>query len=132
MVICFRKATIVHLILQLIKSVCLVGLAEGFSLLERFVPPENMIDIRQVILETFTLSCDYLKTKVDMVLSNNFKLTEQSLQNMSRDIQMGMELSHVNREPLPLCSVANQIFKHSVKLGYGDKDPSAIFMRARH
>lgn len=121
----------VNLILQLIKSVCLVGLSEGFSLLERIVAPESLKELRPIILNTF-LTCDYLKAKADMILNNNFKLVEQSLQNMARDIKMGMELSHIYSQPMPVCSLTNQIFKHCIKLGYGEKDPSALFMRIRH
>lgn len=121
----------VNLILQLIKSVCLVGLTEGFSLLERFIPPDSLNELRPIILSTFP-RCDYLINKADMILNKNFKLVEQSLQNMARDIRMGMELSQIYSQPMPLCSLADQIFKHCIKLGYGEKDPSAVFMRVRH
>lgn len=120
-----------NLVLQLIKSVCLVGLTEGFSLLERIIPQDSQEDFMPIILNT-PLACDYLKSKADMLFRKNFSLVEQSMQNLGRDIRLGMEMSNYLSQPMCMAALVDQIFKHCQKLGYGDLDPSAIFMRVRH
>lgn len=118
--------------LQLIKSVCLVGITEGFGLLERFLPPDSQREIMPIILNT-PLACDYLKNKIDMIFHKNFNLVEQSLQNLGKDIKLALEMSNESSgESMILTALVNQIFNHCQKLGYGDKDPSAIFLRIRH
>lgn len=120
-----------NLVLQLIKSVCLVGLTEGFSLLERIFPQDSQKDIMPIILEA-PFACDYLKSKADMIFRKNFTIVEQSMKNMGRDIRLGIEMSNCLSEPMFLATLVDQIFKHCQKLGYGEQDPSAIFMRVRH
>lgn len=84
------------------------------------------------ILFSTSIASDYIKSKALMVFCKNFDLVEQSLQNLERDIRLGMEMSNNLSEPMFLPSIVDQIFKHCQKLGYGDMDPAAVFMRVRH
>jgi 3-hydroxyisobutyrate dehydrogenase-like beta-hydroxyacid dehydrogenase len=42
-----------------------------------------------------------------------------------------MGLSQQLELPLPMTAVANEVFKHAKKLGYGEHDTSAVYIRAR-
>lgn len=84
-----------------------------------------------IILNT-PLACDYLKSKADMIFHKNFTVVEQSMQNMGTDIRHGMNMSNDLSQPMLLATLVDQIFKHCQKLGYGEQDPSAVFMRVRH
>lgn len=109
----------------------MIGLTEGFSLLERIFPLDAQKSIMPIILNT-PFACDYLKCKTDKIFHKNFTVVEQSMQNMGTDIRHGMNMSNDLSEPMFLATLVDQIFKHCQKLGYGDQDPSAVFMRVRH
>jgi 3-hydroxyisobutyrate dehydrogenase-like beta-hydroxyacid dehydrogenase len=40
-------------------------------------------------------------------------------------------MSQQLKQPLPLTAAANEVLKHSVKSGYGDRDASAVYIHAR-
>jgi 3-hydroxyisobutyrate dehydrogenase len=46
---------------------------------------------------------------------------------MKLSLMMGDSLE----QPLPLTATANEVFKHAKRLGYGDHDASAVYIRAR-
>lgn len=117
--------------MQAIKSVCLVGITEGFSLLERIVPSDSQKEIMPILFST-PIASDYVKSKAVMVFCKNFDLMEQPLKDLQKDIRFAMEMANNMSEPMYLLSVVDQILKHCQKLGYGDVDPAAIFMRIRH
>lgn len=127
----FRNATKLNLVLQLVKSVCLLGVIEGFSLLERLIPLNSQKEIMPILIAT-SIASEYVRSKALMIFCKKFDLVEQSLQDLQKDIQLAMEMTNDLSEPMPLLSVVNQIFKHCKKLGYGDLDPAAVFMRVRH
>lgn len=118
--------------MQLMKSASLIGLVEAFTLLERIVPPDYQTVIIPIINQT-VLACDYVKTKADMVFQKKFGLVEQSLENMSQDVRLAIEMSESDHlQSLTLTSLTHQMFKHCEKLGYGKMDPTAVFLRIRH
>lgn len=127
----FRYATKLNLILQLVKSVCLLGVIEGFSLLERLIPLTSQEEIMPILIAT-SIASEYVKSKALMIFYKKFDLVEQSLQDFQKDIRLAMEMTNDISEPMPLLSLVNQIFTHCQKLGYGDLDPAAVFMRVRH
>ncbi|KAJ8941734.1 hypothetical protein NQ318_023330 [Aromia moschata] len=105
-------ATKINLILQLIRGVCLVGLAEGLALAERC----------GVSLE---------QGKANIIIEKNFGNVEQSLQNLQKDMKLGLELSNQIGQPMELASAANEIFKHCRRLDFSNQDASCIYMRTR-
>ncbi|KAJ8925832.1 hypothetical protein NQ315_009684 [Exocentrus adspersus] len=121
-------ATKVNLILQLIKGICLVGLAEGFALAER-----SEISLTDFItaFKATNIANSYLSGKADVIVTKNFKEVEQSLQNMQKDMFLGLQLSNEVGQPMELASAANEIFKHCRRFDLSDKDASSIFMRTR-
>lgn len=127
----FRYATKLNLIMQAIKSVCLVGITEGFSLLERIVPSDCQKEIMPILFST-PIASDYVKSKAVMVFCKKFDLMEQPLKDLQKDIRFAMEMANNVSEPMYLLAVVDQILKHCQKLGYGDVDPAAVFMRIRH
>lgn len=84
------------------------------------------------ILFSSPIASDYVKNKSFMIFCKKFDLVEQSLQNFAKDIHLGVEMANNLSEPMFLPTLVDQIFKHSQKLGYGNEDPSAVFMRVRH
>lgn len=113
------------------KSTYLMGLTEGCSLLERMIPPEAEHDLLKIFFVSPFFG-DYMKSKVLMILQKKFGVVEQSLKNLERDLKVSLDLSESVSEPMVLSSVTHQMFKHCHNLGYGELDPSAVFMRNRH
>lgn len=121
-------ATKINLILQLMKGVCLVGLAEGFALAERCGIPLGIV---LMAFKETNLASEYLIGKADIIVNENFNIIEQSLQNMQKDMYLGLQLSNKIGQPMELASLANEIFKHCRRFDLSDKDASSIYMRNR-
>lgn len=121
-------ATKINLILQLIKGVCLVGLAEGFTMAERCGIGLN--DVLMIFRET-NLASDYLIGKAEVIIDKDFNDVEQSLQNMQKDMYLGLQLSNKIGQPMELASLANEIFKHCRRFDLSEKDASSIYLRNR-
>lgn len=50
---------------------------------------------------------------------------------MQKDLRLTLDLGDEKELPLPLCATTNEIYKHAKRLGYGDYDVSAVYIRAR-
>ncbi len=50
---------------------------------------------------------------------------------MQKDLNLVLGMGHQLEQPLPLAASANEIFKHAKRLGYGEHDVAAVYIRAR-
>ena len=57
--------------------------------------------------------------------------TSHPLKHMQKDLKLGLTMGDQLDQPLPLTASANEVFKHAKRLGYGDHDTSAVYIRAR-
>lgn len=55
----------------------------------------------------------------------------QPLQHMQKDLNLALGMGHTLEQPLPLAATANEVFKHAKRLGYGEHDAAAVYIRAR-
>lgn len=118
-----------NLILQIMKGVTLVGLAEALALADRCgINPEDMLNI----FKWSNISCDYLNGKAAMIVKKNFKQVQQALEHMQKDMKLALDLSDQFKQPLLMTSTANEVYKHARRLGYDGHDCSCIYMRTRH
>nr|CAH7738150.1 unnamed protein product [Callosobruchus chinensis] len=122
-------ATKANLILNLIKGIALVGLAEGLSLADRCGMSTK--DILKIFEKT-SLSCKYLNDKAEMIVKQEFKDVHQSIQHMQKDMKLALDLSDQLKQPLLVTSTANEVYKHSRRLGYDGYDAACIYMRTRY
>lgn len=67
---------------------------------------------------------------VTAIIDGNF--TKQlPLRHMQKDLQLSLNMSDQFEQPIPLCATTNEIYKHAKRLGYGEHDASAVYIRAR-
>ena len=64
------------------------------------------------------------------IIEGNFP-THQPLQHMQKDLNLALGMGHQLEQPLPLAASANEVFKHAKRLGYGEHDVAAVYIRAR-
>ncbi|XP_056639667.1 cytokine-like nuclear factor N-PAC isoform X1 [Diorhabda sublineata] len=122
-------ATKTNLILQLMKGVALVGLAEGLALADRCgISSKDVLNIFNLT----NLACGYLSNKADLIVKREFKHVEQAIKHMQKDMQLALDLSDQLKQPLLMTSTANEVYKHARRLGYDDHDSSCVYMRTRH
>jgi 3-hydroxyisobutyrate dehydrogenase len=57
--------------------------------------------------------------------------TNLPLQHLQKDMKLSLMMGDSLEQPLPLTATANEVFKHAKRLGYGDHDASAVYIRAR-
>lgn len=122
-------ATKTNLVLQLMKGIALVGLAEGLALADRCGIAYK--DVLQ-IFKMSNLNCEYLSGKADLIVNKDFKHVEQAVEHMQKDMKLALDLSDHLKQPLLMTSTANEVYKHARRLGYDGNDASCVYMRTRH
>jgi len=50
---------------------------------------------------------------------------------MQMDLKLSLNMGGQLEQPLPLTAIANKVFKHAKRLGYGKHDTSAVYIRGR-
>ncbi|CAG0895542.1 unnamed protein product [Cyprideis torosa] len=116
-----------NLVLQSISGVAIAGLAEGMALADRAGLSEK--DVLE-IMELTRLNCPLLLDKGKEIIGATFT-TQTALQHMQKDLRLALGLSDQLEAPLTLSATANELYKHAKRLGYGEHDVSAVYIRAR-
>jgi len=52
------------------------------------------------------------------------------IQHMQKDLKLSLNVGSQLEQPLPLTATANKVFKHVKRLGYGEHDTSAVYIKA--
>jgi len=121
------NASKMNLVLQLMSGVALAGLAEGMALADRAGLQQK--DILEV-LQLTGLACPLMVEKGKAIIEGGFP-TSHPLKHMQKDLKLSLNMGDQLDQPLPLTASANEVFKHAKRLGYGDHDTSAVYIRAR-
>lgn len=121
------NASKMNLVLQTVMGVTLAGLAEGMALADRAGLQQK--DVLEV-LELTGLACPTILGKGKAIIDGGFP-THQPLQHMQKDLKLSLNMGDQLEQPLPLTASANEVFKHAKRLGYGEHDVSAVYIRAR-
>lgn len=121
------NASKMNLVLQLMAGVTLAGLAEGMALADRAGLQQK--DILEV-LQLTSLACPLIQEKGKAIIEGGFP-TNHPLQHMQKDLKLSLNMADQLEQPLPLTASANEVFKHAKRLGYGEHDTSAVYIRAR-
>jgi len=121
------NASRMNLVLQLMSGVALAGLAEGMALADRAGLQQK--DILEVLALT-GLACPMMVEKGKAILDGAFP-PAHPLQHMQKDLKLSLNMGDQLEQPLPLTATANEVFKHAKRLGYGEHDTSAVYIRAR-
>uniref|UniRef100_A0A1B6FJJ2 Cytokine-like nuclear factor N-PAC n=2 Tax=Proconiini TaxID=565685 RepID=A0A1B6FJJ2_9HEMI len=121
------NASKMNLVLQLMAGVTMAGLAEGMALADRAGLQQK--DVLEV-MELTSLACPTILEKGKAIIDANFP-THLPLQHLQKDLKLSLSLGDQLEQPLPLTASANEVFKHAKRLGYGEHDASAVYIRAR-
>lgn len=121
------NASRMNLVLQLMSGVALAGMAEGMALADRAGLQQK--DILEVLALT-GLACPMMVEKGRAILEGTFPASHP-LQHMQKDLKLALSMGDQLEQPLPLTATANEVFKHAKRLGYGEHDTSAVYIRAR-
>lgn len=122
-------ATKTNLILQMMKGIALVGIAEGLALADRCgISTKDFINIFQMT----GLNCAYLQGKAELIVNKDFKNVQQAVQYMQKDLKLVLDMSDQLKQPLLLTSTANEVYKHTRRLAYDGQDAACVYNRTRH
>ena len=122
-------ATKMNLVLQVIKSVSLAGLAEAFSLADRSgIAPKDALEVFALT----NIANPYLKRKAQFIVDMDFSNVEQPLAHIQKDTRLALHLADTLKMPLFMTSAANEIYKHTRRLGSDSHDAASVYMRTRH
>merc|ERR1712021_12330 len=112
---------------SLVSGVALAGLAEGMALADRAGLQQK--DILEV-LQLTGLARPLMVEKGKAIIEGGFP-TSHPLKHIQKDLKLSLNMGDQLDQPLPLTASANEVFKHAKRLGYGDHDTSAVYIRAR-
>lgn len=121
------NASRLNLVLQLLRGVQLTALAEAMALADR--AGIKLADVLDVLTLT-SQACPLLLQKGKAIIEGSFT-TQMALKYMQKDLRLCMAMSDQLEQPLPLTAAANETFKQAKRVGYGDHDVSAVYIRAR-
>jgi 3-hydroxyisobutyrate dehydrogenase-like beta-hydroxyacid dehydrogenase len=71
-----------------------------------------------------------LSLSLSAIIEGGFP-THLPLQHMQKDLKLSLYMGDQLEQPLPLTASTNELFKHAKRLGYGEHDASAVYIRAR-
>ena len=80
-----------------------------------------------LVEEVFFPPCPLL---LSAIIEGGFP-THLPLQHMQKDLKLSLYMGDQLEQPLPLTASTNELFKHAKRLGYGEHDASAVYIRAR-
>ena len=141
-------------------GVTLAGLAEGMALADRAgLQQKDVMEVLELTGLACPTLLGKGKAIIDggfpthQVIIKNFDNIDydflfQPLQHMQKDLKLSLNMGDQLEQPLPLTASANevryawvgsfsinqyffQVFKHAKRLGYGEHDVSAVYIRAR-
>nr|XP_018899890.1 PREDICTED: putative oxidoreductase GLYR1 homolog [Bemisia tabaci] len=121
------NASKMNLVLQMMAGVTIAGLAEGMALADRAgLQQKDVLEVMQLT----ALACPTILEKGKAIIDGGFS-THLPLQHLQKDLKLSLNLGDQLEQPLPLTASANEVFKHAKRLGYGEHDASAVYIRAR-
>ncbi|XP_066255281.1 cytokine-like nuclear factor N-PAC [Euwallacea similis] len=121
------SATKIHMIFQMMRGIFLASLVEGFVMADR---SSIKLDAFNNIFKMTHMSSEYLRSKSDAIVNKKFlssQDTEEPIEQLQRDIAQGLQMSNHFKQPMPLASNTNDIFKHARRLGCDGQDSACIY-----
>ncbi|XP_072383144.1 cytokine-like nuclear factor N-PAC isoform X1 [Diabrotica undecimpunctata] len=117
------------LILQIVKGVSLVGMAEALGLADRCgISTKDVLKIFNLT----DLSSVYLSTKAELMMTKGYdKQVHQALKHMQTNLRLALDMSDDMKQPLLMTSTANEVYKHARRLGCDDRDVSCVYIRTK-
>lgn len=117
----------INLIVQSMIGVSLVGVAEAMSLAERAgVSLKDVLDVVQLT----TFSSGIVLQKGKEMLGGDFT-PQHPLAHMQKDLRLALSMAETLDHSMPTTAISNEVYKHAKRLGYGEHDASAVYVRAR-
>lgn len=52
--------------------------------------------------------------------------------HLQKDLKLTLNMSDSLNHPMPLTAAANEVYKHTRRLGYGEHDASSVYIRSRY
>lgn len=116
-----------NLVINLMMGATVAGLAEAMALAERAGLQQK--DVLEVI-DLSSIASNLLFEKGRAIIEGAYS-TAFPLQHMQKDLRLALEMGDQLEQPLPLTATTNEMFKHAKRLGYGEHDVSAVYIRSR-
>lgn len=57
--------------------------------------------------------------------------TKQPLGHIQKDLRLALSMSEICDHPIAITATTNEIYKHAKRLGYGEHDSNAVFIRSK-
>uniref|UniRef100_A0A0K8TN33 Cytokine-like nuclear factor N-PAC n=1 Tax=Tabanus bromius TaxID=304241 RepID=A0A0K8TN33_TABBR len=121
------NATKMNLVLQVMAGGSIAALGESMALADR--AGLQLKDVLEV-LELTNMASKMIIEKGSAMIKNEYP-TNLPLTHIQKDLRLALNMADNLEQPLPLTATTNEVYKHAKRLGYGDHDASAVYVRAK-
>ncbi|CAO1367003.1 unnamed protein product [Diamesa hyperborea] len=123
------NATKMNLVLQTMSGICIGGLAEAMALADKSgIQKKDVLEV----LSMSRMRSDMLMDKGSDILHGDFVKVNLPLMHLQKDLKLTLNMSDSLNHPMPLTAAANEVYKHTRRLGYGEHDASSVYIRSRY
>lgn len=111
------------MIMSMMMGSFMASLSESLSLAEKAgLDQYTLLEM----LNMGSLSCPLVKSKGAAVLEGHFP-ANFPLRHMQKDLRLGLQIGEELEQPLHIAGAANELFKRSKAMGYGDRDMACVY-----
>ncbi|XP_076810641.1 uncharacterized protein LOC143453254 isoform X2 [Clavelina lepadiformis] len=111
------------LIVNMLMGSFMASLAEGLSLAEKAgVDQYTLLDV----LNLSDIACPLVKTKGAAILEGHFPASFP-LKHQQKDMRLSLQMGEELEQPLHVAGAANELYKRTKAIGFGDRDMSCVY-----
>nr|CAB3249652.1 glyoxylate/succinic semialdehyde reductase 1 [Phallusia mammillata] len=111
------------LIVNMLTGTFMASLAEGLSLAEKAgLDQYTLLDV----LNLSAISCPLVQTKGSAILEGHFP-ANFPLKHQQKDLRLALQMGEVLEQPLHVAGAANELYKRTKAIGFGDRDMSCVY-----
>jgi len=111
------------LIVNMLVGTFMTSLSEGLSLAEKSgLDQYTLLEV----LNMTDIACPLVRSKGSAILEGHFP-ANFPLKHQQKDLRLALQMGERLEQPLHVAGAANELYKRTKAIGYGDRDMSCVF-----
>uniref|UniRef100_H2YMD2 Cytokine-like nuclear factor N-PAC n=1 Tax=Ciona savignyi TaxID=51511 RepID=H2YMD2_CIOSA len=111
------------LIVNMLMGTFMASLSEGLSLAEKAgLDQYTLLDV----LSMSSIACPLVKSKGAAILEGHFP-ANFPLKHQQKDLKLALQIGDDLEQPLHVAGAANELYKRTKAIGFGDRDMSCVY-----
>lgn len=124
-----ENATKMNLVLQTMAGITIAALGEAMSFADQLGLQQK--DVLEV-LDLTNLKSDMIMEKGMAMLKRKFTTTHMSVSTIQKDLKLAINFADTLQQSMMLAAASSEMFKDAKRLGYGQQDASAVYVKSNY